>query len=74
VEYADEEWLRLVNTDRKSQQLDSISYETFEIVMDRLEKEWFGLVSSLIPATRPFRHRCDIVHELWAISLLTKHN
>jgi len=34
----------LVNADRKREQLDTVSFETFEIVMDRLEKEWFDLV------------------------------
>lgn len=41
----DQEWLDAVNQERKAQQLDKISYETFEIIMDRLEKEWFDLVS-----------------------------
>ena len=44
--YADQEWLDALNAERKAQQLDKVSYETFEIVMDRLEKEWFDLVSS----------------------------
>jgi len=30
--------------ERRKEQLDKISYEIFEIVMDRLEKEWFDLV------------------------------
>jgi hypothetical protein len=42
---ADQEWLDSLNADRKKEQLDKISYEAFEIVMDRLEKEWFDLVS-----------------------------
>ena len=33
-----------LNSERKKEQLDKISYEAFEIVMDRLEKEWFDLV------------------------------
>lgn len=39
-----------MNAERKKEQLNGVSYETFEIVMDRLEKEWFDLVrlSSLI--------------------------
>lgn len=41
----DHEWLDAVNADRKKEQLDKVSYETFEIIMDRLEKEWFDLVS-----------------------------
>ncbi|KAK7031458.1 Bromodomain and phd finger-containing protein 3 [Favolaschia claudopus] len=39
----DQEWLDAVNADRKHQQLDKISYEIFEVVMDRLEKDWFHL-------------------------------
>jgi hypothetical protein len=33
-----------MNTERKKEQLNKVSYETFEIVMDRMEKEWFDLV------------------------------
>jgi Enhancer of polycomb-like len=33
-----------VNTERRKDQVDAISYETFEVIMDRLEKEWFDLV------------------------------
>ena len=40
----DEEWLNAVNEDRKKNQLDRIDQEVFEIMMDRLEKEWFDLV------------------------------
>jgi hypothetical protein len=36
-----------MNAERKGQQLDSVSYEAFEIIMDRLEKEWFNLVRVL---------------------------
>ncbi|THH11516.1 hypothetical protein EW146_g8014 [Bondarzewia mesenterica] len=46
----DKEWLDDVNAERKAQQLDRISFETFEIVMDRLEKEWFHLTKD-IPKT-----------------------
>ncbi|KAH9939113.1 uncharacterized protein BXZ73DRAFT_89157 [Epithele typhae] len=46
----DQEWLDAVNMERKSQQLDKVSYETFEIIMDRLEKEWFDL-SKNVPKT-----------------------
>lgn len=35
-----------MNAERKKEQLDQVSYETFEIIMDRLEKEWFELVRS----------------------------
>ncbi|KAI8985649.1 hypothetical protein BD414DRAFT_578477 [Trametes punicea] len=43
----DQEWLDAVNQERKAQQLDKVSYETFEIVMDRLEKEWFDLSKNI---------------------------
>ena len=43
----DQAWLDALNADRKKEHLDKISYETFEIVMDRLEKEWFDLVSGI---------------------------
>ena len=47
VPFTDQEWLDAVNLERKKEQLNGVSYETFEIVMDRLEKEWFDLVSSV---------------------------
>ncbi|OJT13488.1 Peregrin [Trametes pubescens] len=43
----DQEWLDAVNIERKALQLDKISYETFEIIMDRLEKEWFDLSKNI---------------------------
>ncbi len=42
--HIDQEWLDALNAERKKEQLNKISYEAFEIVMDRLEKEWFDLV------------------------------
>lgn len=42
--FADQEWLDAINAERKKEQLNAITYETFEIVIDRLEKEWFDLV------------------------------
>lgn len=42
----DQEWLDAANTERKKDQGERISQELFEIIMDRLEKEWFDLVSS----------------------------
>jgi len=33
-----------MNAERKKEQSDRVSYETFEIIMDRLEKDWFDLV------------------------------
>ncbi|KAF7289416.1 Bromodomain-containing protein [Mycena chlorophos] len=46
----DQEWLDAVNAERKKEQMDKVSYEVFEVIMDRLEKEWFNL-SKLIPKT-----------------------
>lgn len=43
----DQEWLDGVNAERRNANLDKISYESFEIIMDRLEKEWFDLVRPL---------------------------
>ena len=40
----DKEWLDTINNERKAEQLNKVSYEAFEIIMDRLEKEWFDLV------------------------------
>ena len=36
-----------MNAERKKEQLNKVSYEAFEIVMDRMEKEWFDLVRDL---------------------------
>ncbi|KAI0047385.1 hypothetical protein FA95DRAFT_1589126 [Auriscalpium vulgare] len=44
---ADQEWLDVVNSERKKEQIDVVSYETFEIIMDRLEKEWFDLTKNI---------------------------
>ncbi|TFK48530.1 hypothetical protein OE88DRAFT_1634784 [Heliocybe sulcata] len=43
----DQEWLDAVNADRKKDQLDKVSYEVFEVIMDRLEKEWFDLTKNI---------------------------
>ena len=40
----DKEWLDAINNERRVEQLNKVTYETFEIIMDRLEKEWFDLV------------------------------
>ena len=40
----DQEWLDSVNAERQKEQSGPISYEVFEIIMDKLEKEWFNLV------------------------------
>lgn len=36
-----------MNAERKKDQLDIVSYEAFEIIFDRLEKEWFALVKRI---------------------------
>ncbi|CAA7265249.1 unnamed protein product [Cyclocybe aegerita] len=43
----DQEWLEAVNADRKKDQMDKVSLEVFEIMMDRLEKEWFDLTKNI---------------------------
>ncbi|GJE93817.1 bromodomain and PHD finger-containing protein [Phanerochaete sordida] len=43
----DQEWLDSINTERRNANLDKVSYEMFEIIMDRLEKEWFDLTKNL---------------------------
>jgi hypothetical protein len=50
----DKEWLDVVNAERRKDGHEPVSYEFFEILMDRLEKEWFELV------------RCAPTH--WALS------
>lgn len=42
----DQEWLSALNAERRRDGIDTVSYEFFEIVMDKLEKEWFDLVGS----------------------------
>jgi len=41
---SDKAWLDALNVERKKEHLNTVSYEAFEIIMDRLEKEWFDLV------------------------------
>ena len=43
----DHEWLEELNGERVRRQLDMISCETFEIIFDRLEKEWFALMKRI---------------------------
>ncbi|KAL4402205.1 MOZ/MORF histone acetyltransferase complex protein [Malassezia pachydermatis] len=43
----DQQWLDTLNAERRKEQLDPISYEAFEIIIDRLEKEWFALVKRI---------------------------
>jgi NuA3 HAT complex component NTO1 len=42
----DKEWVDAANAERRKEGIDLITYEFFEIIMDRLEKEWFDLVSA----------------------------
>ena len=44
----DKEWLDAVNAERRKDQADRVTFETFEIIMDRLEKEWFDLVRGIL--------------------------
>ncbi|SPO31613.1 related to Peregrin (Bromodomain and PHD finger-containing protein 1) [Ustilago trichophora] len=48
----DQEWLDALNYDRRKDGLDTISYETFEIILDQLEKEWFDLMKRVPPKAR----------------------
>ncbi|KAF9224082.1 hypothetical protein BS17DRAFT_780434 [Gyrodon lividus] len=43
----DQEWLDAVNIERKRDQINLVTYETFEIIMDRLEKEYFDLTKNI---------------------------
>ncbi|KAG1739043.1 hypothetical protein EDB19DRAFT_871624 [Suillus lakei] len=43
----DQEWLDAVNVERRKDQLNAVTYETFEIIMDRLEKEYFDLTKNV---------------------------
>ncbi|KAH7335459.1 hypothetical protein B0J17DRAFT_670266 [Rhizoctonia solani] len=43
----DEEWLKELNSERYKEQSERISAETFEIIIDRLEKEWFELMKRI---------------------------
>ncbi|KAF9241390.1 PHD-zinc-finger like domain-containing protein [Melanogaster broomeanus] len=43
----DQEWLDAVNTERRKDQINLVTYETFEIIMDRLEKEYFDLTKNI---------------------------
>jgi Enhancer of polycomb-like len=54
--HIDQEWLDALNAERKKEQLGKISYEAFEIVMDRLEKEWFDLVCDDAPSISALTH------------------
>ncbi|ORY33154.1 hypothetical protein BCR39DRAFT_521494 [Naematelia encephala] len=43
----DQEWLDAINAERKKDQSGPVSYEIFEIIMDKLEKEWFDLIKKI---------------------------
>ncbi|KAJ3538799.1 hypothetical protein NM688_g6469 [Phlebia brevispora] len=43
----DQCWLDALNVERRAKDLGSVPYEVFEIVMDRLEKEWFDLTKNI---------------------------
>lgn len=43
----DQQWLDALNADRRREQLDVVRYEVMEILMDRLEKEWFQLMKRI---------------------------
>ncbi|KAI0036173.1 PHD-zinc-finger like domain-containing protein, partial [Vararia minispora EC-137] len=43
----DQEWLDSVNTERKANQQNKVSYDIFEVIMDRLEKGWFDLTKNI---------------------------
>lgn len=45
----DDAWLRQINVERRKEQMDGISNEAFEVIMDKLEKEWFDLMKSIPP-------------------------
>ena len=41
----DDYWLKALNEERRKEDLGELSADVFEAVIDRLEKEWFDLVS-----------------------------
>ncbi|GAA5903703.1 hypothetical protein JCM8208_006554, partial [Rhodotorula glutinis] len=43
----DQLWLDALNRDRKRDGLSLISYEVFEVIMDKIEKEWFDLTRNI---------------------------
>lgn len=43
----DQAWLAQINAERRGEQLDQLTCEAFEIIIDRLEKEWFQLVKRI---------------------------
>jgi NuA3 HAT complex component NTO1 len=64
----DQEWLDTINAERQKEQAGAISYEIFEIIMDKLEKEWFNLVRVLSPyADRNLQSRSNAYPSLHPI-------
>ncbi|KAF8141451.1 hypothetical protein EV363DRAFT_1308129 [Boletus edulis] len=43
----DQEWLDAINIERKKDQINLVAYETLEVIMDRLEKEYFDLTKNI---------------------------
>ncbi|KAG9291594.1 hypothetical protein G9A89_022013 [Geosiphon pyriformis] len=48
----DQKWLSMINSERKKEDFGEISENIFEMLMDRLEKEWFDLTKN-IPKSTP---------------------
>lgn len=46
---SDQIWMDNTNTQRRNDGLAVVSYEIFEIIFDKLEKEWFDLVCYFFP-------------------------
>jgi hypothetical protein len=57
--HPDQAWIDQLNTERRKVGSDHVSYELFEIIMDRFEKEWFDLVRQLSPLSLRFFQPAD---------------
>lgn len=42
--YQDRCWMDMVNEYRSKMGMERVEFDDFELIMDALEKEWFGLV------------------------------
>ncbi|KAJ7807976.1 hypothetical protein B0H14DRAFT_2380935, partial [Mycena olivaceomarginata] len=62
----DQAWLDALDGERQKRLLDKISYEGFEVVIDRLEKEWFNLAKLILKPELAFPSddSCTICDEL----------
>ncbi|KZS94692.1 hypothetical protein SISNIDRAFT_452784 [Sistotremastrum niveocremeum HHB9708] len=49
----DQAWLDTLNQERRKEQSNQVSYETFEIIMDKIEKDWFELMKKLPKTDAP---------------------